>query len=172
MKPNRTQSGATLVVALIMLVVLTLLVTSAIRSSTTNLRIAGNTQVQNEAAAAAQQAIEQILDGDFTSTPAGETITVDNGAATYTVEVATPACNNSVPITSDELTNESSEDLLCFGDGDALPVIDKDGKQIFSSAKCNKQVWELEATVKDPDTGAYARVTQGISKRIYLPTSC
>ena len=58
---KQRQSGATLITALIMLIVLTLLVVSGIRSSNTNLRIAGNVQMQAEASAAAQQAIERVI---------------------------------------------------------------------------------------------------------------
>ena len=46
---------------MIMLVLLTLFVLSAINSGTINLRISGNTQAQDEARAAAQQAIEQVV---------------------------------------------------------------------------------------------------------------
>ena len=63
------QHGATLVTALVMLVVLTLLVLSAIRSSTTNLRIAGNMQMQGEIVEAAQQAAEQIISYNFPANP-------------------------------------------------------------------------------------------------------
>ena len=56
------QSGVTLVVSLIMLVVVTLLAVYAIRSSNTNLRIAGNAQVQAEAEAATDVAIAQVIE--------------------------------------------------------------------------------------------------------------
>ena len=49
----RRQKGMTLVVALVMLVVLTLLVVSAIRFGNINLRIAGNAQSEAEATSAA-----------------------------------------------------------------------------------------------------------------------
>ena len=52
MKPKR-QSGMTLVIVLVMLVVVSLLVASAIRFSTINLKISGNVQSETEASAAA-----------------------------------------------------------------------------------------------------------------------
>ena len=61
MKNPHRQSGITLVVSLIMLVVLTLLVVSAIRFGNINLRIAGNAQTEAEASAATQVALEQML---------------------------------------------------------------------------------------------------------------
>ncbi|MGH8830136.1 MAG: pilus assembly PilX family protein, partial [Polaromonas sp.] len=56
------QQGATLLVGMIMMVVLTLLVVFSLRSGNTNLRIAGNMQTQAEAAAATQQVIEQVIE--------------------------------------------------------------------------------------------------------------
>jgi hypothetical protein len=172
MKRKQTQAGATLVVSMIMLIVLTLLVVSAIRSSTTNLRIAGNMQVQGEVTAAAQQAVEQVLDSDFTATSNAQAITVSMGAVSYTVNVTKPTCSNTEPVARDELKKTDANDQLCFGDGDLLPVLDSDGKQIVTAAKCNKQVWEVQADVTDSNSGAKTSVVQGIAKRTYLPTDC
>lgn len=172
MKTRQMQTGATLVVSMIMLVVLTLLAVTAIRSGTTNLRIVGNMQVKAETTAAAQQAIEEVIDGDFTSVPAAQSIDVDMGVATYTVQVTKPTCSNSVPVTLDELKKEDPDDALCFGDNDQMPVIDSEGKQLTTAAKCNKQVWEVQAEVTDANSGAKTSVVQGISKRTYLPTAC
>src|SRR3989442_15668775 len=98
----RRQSGATLVVSLIMLLVLTLLVVSAIRLGNTNLRVVGNMQVQTETAAATQQAIEQVIDVnnpvDFTTITAPQTVTITTGSVSYDVNVAKPTCGTSVPI--------------------------------------------------------------------------
>ena len=86
------QQGATLLVGMIMMVVLTLLVVFGIRSGNTNLRIAGNMQTQAEASAATQQVIEQVIDQikvtDDLSLIAGQSISVSVGNATYTVAVA------------------------------------------------------------------------------------
>lgn len=61
MRPMTSQRGATLLVSLIMLVVLTLFVISAINLTNVNLRIVGNMQIQKEIEAAAQQAIEKVI---------------------------------------------------------------------------------------------------------------
>ena len=62
MRSPTNQKGAVLLVALIMLVVFTLLAVSGVNSSTASLRIAGNMQSQTELGAAAQRALEQVLD--------------------------------------------------------------------------------------------------------------
>lgn len=169
---KKTQSGATLIVSMIMLIILTLLVVSAIRSSTTNLRIAGNMQVQGEISAAAQQAVEQVIDGDFTSVTAAQDITVTMGNVDYTVNVTKPTCSNTEPVALDELKQTDAADQLCFNSNSPLPVIGSDGKQISPPSACNKQVWEVQANVTDPNTGAKTSVVQGVAKRTYLPTDC
>ena len=94
MKHRRTEAGMTLVMTLIMLVVLTLLVVSAIRFSNINLRLAGNAQVQAESVAAAQVAIDKVLkealDGGSLSAMAAASSSVSTGGASYTVAVAKP----------------------------------------------------------------------------------
>ena len=74
---RRAQRGATLIVGLIMLVLLTLVATSAFMLSTGNLKAVGNMQFRNEATAAANMAIEQMISSAFTNAPTGETIPVD-----------------------------------------------------------------------------------------------
>ncbi len=141
---NNSQRGTTLVVSLIMLVVLTLLVVSGIRSSNVNLRIVGNMQVQEEARAAAQQAIEEVISNtNFTlATPAARTV---NG---YTVTFTQPVCLSSKPI--------------AVGDH-GLP---SDGSCLVSalaSPLCYWTTWDIAATAKDLKTGATTILHQGIS---------
>jgi len=91
----KLQRGATLVVGLIMLVLITLLVTSAFTLSASNLKSVGNMQTRDEAIAAGNKAIEQVLSSPFTNSPAAETIEVDidNDSTTdYLVEFAEPTC--------------------------------------------------------------------------------
>ena len=58
------QRGATLVVALVFLVLMSLFAVQAFLSSSTELRIVGNMQARQEGIAAAQVAIEQALEGN------------------------------------------------------------------------------------------------------------
>lgn len=174
MKQNQQQSGATLVVSLIMLVVLTLLVVTAIRSSNTNLRIAGNMQITTEADSAGLQEIEQVISTDFTKITADQTTTISIGPASYSVTVPKPACDNTVPIYSNDpsLNPTDANDQLCFGDSDNDIVLDANGKPIPKATKCNLQQWEVQANVTDTSSGVTVSHYQGIGKRTYLPTEC
>jgi Tfp pilus assembly protein PilX len=99
-KPIARQRGMAMVIGMIMLVLLTLLVVSAINSSSVNLRITGNMQAQDEARAMAQQAIERVLGvkANFYPTPTAQAATnyyADNntsGNAVYSVAVSAPVC--------------------------------------------------------------------------------
>ncbi len=140
------QRGVALVMGLIMLVMLTLLVVSAIYSGSINLRIAGNMQSEDEARAMAQQAIEQFVSSyaNFYPTPTGVSATtypVNN--ANYSVTVATPVCKRAaqqIPPRSIDCANGAKNGLYCW---DTL--------------------WEVSATAVDGKTGVSQSVAQGVS---------
>ncbi len=97
MSPGNTsrQQGAALVVGMIMLVLITLMLVTALNLGTTNFRAMTNMQFRSEAIAAANQAIEQVISTPFTAAPTAESINVDvdNDADTdYVVQIAVPQC--------------------------------------------------------------------------------
>ncbi len=104
MAGRHAQSGLSLLVGLIMLVMMTLFAISAFNVSNINLRIAGNMQVRQEALAAAQTATEQVLNSPqfIQATPPSATVNL-NGAS-YTVDFTpAPACTGVVDIPSEDL---------------------------------------------------------------------
>lgn len=161
MKPialPRRQRGVTLVVGLIMLVLITLVVSTAFTMSTTNLKAVGNMQFRDEAIAAANVAVERLMSTDFTTAPAAteHSIDIDNdGTVDYIVDIAAPVCVRSAGITS-------------------LPATDPDAGQCSvgagAAALCYETVWDMTATVREAgailQTGARATVRQGVSKRV------
>ena len=138
----RTQRGATLLVSLIMLVILTLFVVSAIGMSSMNLKIVGNAQSQRTLENNAQQAIEQVLSSGaaFTFTPTSQTVTV-NGTD---VAVYAPTCAKSVVAPGYDLTQG--------------PVPEDNH-------------WEVVANVEDDVTGGEVTVKQSIKIRT-PPENC
>lgn len=175
---NRTkQNGATLVTALVMLVALTLLVVSGIRSSNTNLRIAGNMQMQEEAVTAAQQAIEQTISVDFTTNLVAATIAIDidnKGATDYTAQVSIPACTSTVVLTPPELNLNDPADISCQASGVIIGggIVKFDGPAPQPASWCSKQTWDIQSTVADDSTGANATVHQGVFIRVVNGTTC
>ena len=163
---SNRQRGATLVVALVMLLALTLLVVSAIRSSNTNLRIAGNMQIQGEVIAAAQQATEVIISNDFWTTPAASNVSVTLGLLNYTVAVSPPACSGSVPLLNS--TPNLPADCLSSGAAQNTGMVSASGIQVTGTSWCFAQQWEIQATPQGTNT----TLRQGVSLNVPLGTSC
>lgn len=153
--PPRAQRGATLIVGLIMLVLLTLVVTSAFMLSTGNLRAVGNMQFRNEAIAAANKAIEQVMGSPFTNDPAAaaESINVDidnDGGTDYVVNIAEPECIRAT------VASPSAPSSLSLGAG-------------MSSASSWNTIWDVVAEVNDTVSGASVQIRQGV--RVLLTQS-
>ncbi|OIR03324.1 hypothetical protein GALL_145960 [mine drainage metagenome] len=179
MNIKHKQRGATLLVALVMLVVLTLLVISAIRSSTTNLRIAGNMQTQSENTAAAQQAIEQVISGNFTSNPASSVVTVDinnSGTPEYTATVAQPLCTGSMPLKNSNLDMTNPNDVPCFSSSVAsnTGIVSTSGMPATTGQSwCLSQQWDVQAQATSiAGNGANVTVHQGVALRVPAGTGC
>jgi Tfp pilus assembly protein PilX len=174
-RSRHDQRGATLTIAMIMLVLLTLFVLAAINMSSINLRIMGNEQARSESVAAAQQAIEQVISTNFPAAPpAPQTVTVDinGGGTTYTVNVPTPVCQNSVPIKLVELDATSALDQPCFGSAtSSSPGVS--GAASSGDSFCAATQWDVSGTATD-NSGANATVTlhQGVGQRVPIGTTC
>jgi hypothetical protein len=175
---NRSeQHGLTLIVSLIMLIVLTLLVVSAIRFGNINLRIANNAQSEVEANAAAQVAIEQTLSLiNAASNPAEiaaqPQLSVSTGGTTIKVAVAAPACKLSKNIVTTELDPGSANDQPCFEGPPPDPIFDKDGKPVGQPTACKDQQWDVTASVDDGSTGAKLTMLQGVAMRVSADVTC
>jgi Tfp pilus assembly protein PilX len=140
-----TQRGATLIVALIMLLLFTLMITSAFSLSGTNLKAVGNMQMREDALAAANAAIEQIISSSFTTAPAAQDIDMDlngDGTTDYIVSIAEPACIRDTVASPAALSSASLAAM--------------------SSASTWNTVWSLDATVSDPASGALVRIRSGV----------
>ena len=180
----RRQTGSTLLVSMVMLVVLTLLVVFAIRSGNTNLRIAGNMQSQAEAAAATQQVIEQVIEQiketeDIALIPA-QSVPVATGAVTYTVNVeAIDKCLMEIPVLNSALDPANANDVPCFESPDEDKLLIPDGAGGFKlstkPSACKTQQWEIEAGVDGGASDASdAKVSQvqGLSIRVPATVTC
>jgi Tfp pilus assembly protein PilX len=171
------QGGFVLVTALIFLVILTLLVVSAIRVGNSELRIAGNTQVKEEALAAAQQATEQIISTNFTTDPTAKTINVDinkDGTTDYIVTVPAQTCTTTKSLLNADLDSNVAADRPCVSSSTAQNTgLMVDGAPAATGQSwCNQQKWEVQAQVADVVTGAAVTTHQGVSMRTVAGTGC
>jgi Tfp pilus assembly protein PilX len=171
------QQGMTLVVSLVMLVVLTLLVVSAIRFGNINLRIAGNVQSETEASAATQVAMETMVKTINTtpniSTLATQQMTVSTGGRDYTVTVVKPACIFNKNINNSELDPTKPGDLPCFETTDTEKLITANNTLTTVPTACKNQQWDVLASVDDSaKSGAKTSMLQGVSVRVGAEVQC
>ena len=181
------QQGATLLIALIILVLLALLGLSAFQTSATDLRASGNMQARTEALNAAQEAIETVIStNQFVSDPANAVTTPCGDANTfcsdynadgvpeYTTQLMpAPACVAVKVIKSTELDFTSAADLGCVvGQSQQFGVAGAGGA---GDSLCANTLWQITAAASSASSGAKVTVTQGVGIRVGvddMATSC
>lgn len=150
------QRGMVLILSLIMLMVLTMIAVSVIRLSTVNLRTVANSQSRAEARSTAQRTVDLILSSNFTANIAGtaQTLTVTEGAKSYTVVVARPCIVRYAPVQNVTLDITKADDKKCL-DTSTNP---------FSA--CADTIWQIQATSSSGWFGANVSITQGTGIRM------
>jgi Tfp pilus assembly protein PilX len=181
------QGGVTLIVALIMLVLLTLLALTSFNLGKSNLQIVSNMQQRDEAIAASREVIEETISNTrFFDTPNNllnapcdgvlNTRCIDvNGDGTTDIKVALtppPSCVKAAYIKNTTLDLANAEDLGCsvgttqnFGVAGAFT----------GNSECANSVWEVHAVATDVVTEASVEVVQGIAVRVdkdSIATNC
>ena len=120
---RNSQTGATLVVSLIMLTLITLMIMAALAIGSANFRTVTNMQFRDEAVDAANRAIEQVVSSAFALDPpaAVETIDVDldnDGTTDYEVDIAEPVCLRA----DDCRRHRAEQPVAAAGDGLRIDV--------------------------------------------------
>ena len=148
-KASGSQRGATLIVGLIMLVLITLIVLSAYTFSSSNLKSVGNMQIREEALAAANLATEQVIASPFTDAPTRQEINVDinkDGINDYVVVVEAPTCIKAV------IASSPGNTQIGFNTGG--------GGSTWNTE------WDINSRVTDTASGASVQIRQGVRARL------
>lgn len=144
--PGPQRGAITLFLSLLMLLLITVLVTTAFTMSTTGLRSVGNMQVRNEATASAQAVIETELGGPFYTTPTAlpaQAVDINNdGTTDYLVNLNSPGCVRAAQAATAAVSSVT------------LPGLTTTSAWITT--------WEFEAVVTDPVSGAQVTVVQAV----------
>jgi hypothetical protein len=153
------QRGVTLIVGLIMLILITLMVTTAFTLNTSNLKSVGNMQFRNESVAAANKAIEQIVGTSFPlgfiTIPAATSVTYDinnDGVIDYRVALAQPVCVEATLVAS------SASGGTCSGI--------RGGVLAGCLSPNYSLLWDVQATVSDVVSGSAVTVRQGVRMEV------
>ena len=176
MKPSfashaRRQRGATLLISLIMLVVLTLFAISAIRTGNVGLKIVGNQQAAKLMEAAAAQAVEQVV-SNLANFDSG---TIPSATATVAQSVCVNPGANTPPVV---LPTDSTTPGTCpsgiqvdIAPARCISAKRQTGGSLTQTMSTYENTWEVVATVTDSLTGAKATYHQGVMIRM-LSSSC
>ncbi len=181
-KGSNFQRGATLLVCMIMLTLITLMTITSFQLAKGNLHIGGNMQQRNQALSAAQSAIEQTISrAQFTVTPAdavpnpcggvANTTCVDiNGDGVMDVTViVTPTCASARVIPVNELDFTNAEDASCLvGSGQNFSVVGG----ATNNSLCANTLWDVQAIATDSLSNAQYTVHQGAAVRVLATTVC
>lgn len=180
-RTRSSQRGSALVIGLIMLVLVTLTVVSAFTLSSANLKAVGNIQVRDEALAAANRAIEEVVTSLLPAsapltTPVATVSSVDinnDGTVDYTVQIAAPICVRATKAPAAGTGTLGPGGIR--GDGTSAAVKDGGGpkdptapttppKPCTSFCDQNQyfSVWDINASVADATTGATTTVRNGV----------
>jgi len=177
-KMIQTQRGATLVVALIMLVLLTLFAVSAMNTSIVNLKVVGNMQERSGALAATQQAIETVISttqfiadpDNAVINPCGAantlcTYVTGNSAPDYTTVLnPKPSCVEGRLLKVSELNLLSNpEDLSCAaGQQQQFGVLGSTS----GDSLCAITLFDITARTTSTSAPTAVTVSQGVSTRV------
>ena len=193
-KSTMRQEGATLLIVMIILIMLTLFAVSALNTGNINLKVVGNMQTRAEAGDISQSVIDQTISStQFIDSPANaipnpcgasNTVCTDvnqDGNPDYTTKLTPqPACVQARVIKLSELN-------IALGSGD-LPCVAAQQQGTFGiqgatgsgDSLCGQSVWEVSAqTLMSGATVANSPVNvttvQGIAVRVKatdIATSC
>jgi len=181
------QRGATLVVSLIMLLLITLLAMSSFVLGKGNLQIVGNMQQRNQAFGAAQGAVAAVISSTrFTATPgdavppnavpaycaggANTTCAGVNGDNNPDINVTVaPTCDSIQPILVTQLDYTDPNDAGCLiGAAQNFGVTGASN----NNSMCSNSVWDIQASATDAMSGANYVVDQGVAVRVPATAIC
>lgn len=164
------QYGFVLFTVLMMIVLLSLAVVSALNLSLSSLGVVKNQNASVAAQTAAQSAIETVISSPaFVADPASiaaTPVSIDtNGdaVADYTVTLSA-SCVAVRPVLQSELNTTIANDLPCVQGGAAINT----GIQMAANTAslCSATQWNIRGIATSASTGARAEVNQGVAVRM------
>ena len=179
MTSRATQSGATLVVAMILLTLLALLGLGAFQTSVTDQKASGNMQARAEALNAAQETIETVISSrQFVVDPSNAIAAPCEGPNTWCSDLngdgapeyrtrllPVPACVTTKVLKVADLDLNNSEDLSCaVGQSQQFGVAGAD--TAAGDSLCANTMWEVTAETTAVNGNAKVTVSQGVGLRV------
>lgn len=180
----KVQRGATLLVGLVMLILMTLFAITVFKLSKGNLQVVAGMQQRGETMAAAQEAIEKVVSNTtFKNTPANaipnstcgvttppNTLCVDSrGDGVKTTVVVTPTCLASQVIPVAALSFTAANDVGCLvGISQTAGILGS----TTNNSLCANMLWNINAVATDSNTSAQYAIDQGEGIRVSANKTC
>lgn len=182
----RLQQGATLLISMMMLILMTMVALTSFRMGSGNLKVVGNMQERNQTFAAAQSTVEHVISNPgFTGAPDSaiaepcdgvpNTRCVDvNGDGTSDIKVhigslqptgdldAAPCVQQVKPVPTSSLDLAKPDDASCaVGVGQTYGIAGANS----GSSMCSEMLWGIDAVATDVTMGATSVVSAGVRVR-------
>lgn len=171
------QAGMTLVIALILLALMTVMAIASFNTGKIGMQIVGNMQQRNEVVGAANAVLEEVLSTTrMFQTPGSVFLTPCAGANTRCFDMNGDGTNDITVALTPQPTCVQSQTIMNAALNLALP--DDQGcatgaPQLFGvagvqtgSSICANSLWEVNAVATDSVTNATATVTEGAAVRV------
>jgi hypothetical protein len=162
----RRQKGATLLIGLIMLVLLTLMAITSFNLGKSNLQIVGNMQFRNETLRAAEEAVEAAISTPGSVSVASASSVDVNADGTPDVSVTiTPTLVQANVL----LSNDPTLDPGCtLGTPQAFGIVGA----ATGNSLCAAALYDLQVMAKEAATNASVELHQGVSIQVPADSVC
>lgn len=168
--PTQKQKGATLLVGLIMLVLLTLMAVTSFRLGRGNLQIVGNMQFRNETLRAAEERVEAAISMPDSITVASAANVDINADGTPDVAVTiTPTLVNGYVLKNSAIILSDPDQLGCtLGQAQAFGVVGA----ATGNSLCARTLYDLAVVATEAATNTRVELHQGVSIRVPADSVC
>lgn len=166
----RRQEGATLLIGLIMLVLLTLMAITSFNLGKSNLQIVGNMQFRSETVRAAEEAVETAISlPGSVSVPSASTVDVNgDGVADVNVTI-TPTLMQANILKNSALNLSDPGQLGCtLGASQAFGIVGA----ATGNSLCAATLYDLQVVATEAATNASVELHQGVSIQVPADTVC
>ena len=166
----RRQKGATLLIGLIMLVLLTLMAVTSFRLGRSNLQIVGNMQFRNETLRAAEESVEAAISTPTAvSTPSTSNVDVNADGTPDVAVTITPTLTQAHVLKNSALDLTNSGQLGCtVGQAQAFGVVGA----ATGNSLCARTLYDLKVVAKEAATNTSVELHQGVSIQVPADTVC
>ena len=162
-RTSRRQHGATLLVVLIMLVMVTLFVVSMIQLSNTNASVVGNMQAQRMVETEAAQAVEIATNRfDFFS----DVINNQNAWASSKTSLTLAELWTAYPPTGASSTTPAMQSTITVTRPQCIYATTATGYSALSNVSPQDTAWDLQVNAVDSISGAVTEIHQGVRMRL------